>query len=233
MEGDKSGTGSRAVMGEIVCCDAINYLSTIESNSIDCIITDPPYNQNISTRTAPVQDWDKDFDFRNYFPEFMRVLKGGGLMFVFGSFRTFTDYIRKGIPDADAVLIWGKGDPGLHSPYWFDHSYEIIMVWSKGAAKLSKDVKKDSLILTPRIRKNSVRVHPTQKAANVIGRLIQIATREGDVVLDPFMGSGTTAVACLQMERAFLGCDKDSEYVAIANKRLRDFASFKAQQVTR
>ena len=66
------------------------------------------------------------------------------------------------------------------------------------------------------------KIHPTQKSLNVVKRLVKYHSKEGDIVLDPFMGSGTTAVASKQLGRNFIGCEIDSGYIKLANERLKD-----------
>jgi DNA modification methylase len=65
-----------------------------------------------------------------------------------------------------------------------------------------------------------VTTHPTQKPVALMEYLVRTYTHEGDTVLDPFMGSGTTGVACQRTARHFIGCDIDADYVALANHRL-------------
>ena len=68
---------------------------------------------------------------------------------------------------------------------------------------------------------NDKKVHPTQKALDVIKRLVKYHSKEDDIILDPFIGSGTTAVACKQLGRNFVGCDNNKEYVKLAKQRVK------------
>lgn len=65
--------------------------------------------------------------------------------------------------------------------------------------------------------------HPTEKPQEIIENIVRIATNEGDVVLDCFMGSGTTGVACAKFNRNFIGIEKEEEYVKMANARIKPF----------
>ena len=66
------------------------------------------------------------------------------------------------------------------------------------------------------------RVHPTQKPIELMSKIIQDFTKEGDTILDPFMGSGTTGVACVQTGRNFIGIEIDPTYFAIAERRIKE-----------
>ena len=65
--------------------------------------------------------------------------------------------------------------------------------------------------------------HPTVKSLGIMKYLIKLVSKEGAVVLDPFLGSGTTAIACVKLNRNFIGIEKEEEYVRIAKARLKPF----------
>jgi DNA modification methylase len=67
---------------------------------------------------------------------------------------------------------------------------------------------------------NKETIHPTEKTVNIIKDLIKVSSKENDIILDPYIGSGTTAVACKQLNRNFIGFEISQEYYDIANKRL-------------
>lgn len=71
--------------------------------------------------------------------------------------------------------------------------------------------------------KNGRAAHPTQKPLKLFRRLIEMASKEGDIVLDPFMGSGTTAIAAEQLRRKWIGIDNNRDYIELADRRIRDF----------
>jgi DNA modification methylase len=66
-----------------------------------------------------------------------------------------------------------------------------------------------------------IRQHPNEKPVSLMAKLVELCTNPGDIVFDPFMGSGTTGVACVQLERSFIGCEISPEYFAIAEKRIK------------
>lgn len=230
------GNQGNIVVNEISCMGALAYLQSLPSESVDCIVTDPPYNIRYHSNESANPEyraiyeeskkWDSDFDFSPFFPEMLRVLKEGKQMYVFSRFDTFVDYMRKGLPVPDAVLIWDKHNFGMGNLEWFVPDYELILVWAKGGAKLRKGIKRPGSIIRIRRISNDIRLHPTQKPTNIIGRLLSFSTDEGDLVLDPFMGSGTVAVAALQMKRNFIGCDQNQEYVVKSRERIAQFKTY-------
>ena len=82
-------------------------------------------------------------------------------------------------------------------------------------------------ISTPQSQEKIFGKHPTQKPLALLERIIEASTQEGDLILDPFMGSGTTGVAAVKLNRRFVGIDVEKEYFDLAEKRIRDILSLK------
>ena len=123
------------------------------------------------------------------------------------------------------MIVWDKGPMGMGWKY--RRSYETILVASKKDKMAWYDnSKKIENIIRPGykgIRKiiPSKDQHPTQKPVNLMKHFIELHTKEGDIVIDPFLGSGTTAVACLSLNRHFIGIELSPEYCEIAKKRIK------------
>jgi len=83
-------------------------------------------------------------------------------------------------------------------------------------------IRKDGSIIPPLKSKNN---HPTVKPIKLMEYLIKLVSHKGSIILDPFVGSGTTAIACLKLNRKFIGIEKEEEYVKIANARIKPFLS--------
>jgi len=102
--------------------------------------------------------------------------------------------------------------------YYFRNQYEMILVIDKGKGKYYKrdfsDVQETSLIL------HSEETHPHQKPLDLILKILEHSSKSNDIVLDPFLGSGTTAVACKMLNRHFIGIEINPEYCKIAEQRL-------------
>src|SRR3990167_2461834 len=123
--------------------------------------------------------------------------------------------------DKYQVLIWNKLNTGyaaMNARY--HHRYEPFLYLTKKTPTKwnggSKEV--DIWDITKR---ESNEFHPAQKPTNLISRMIRNSSDENDIVFDPFMGSGTTALACKQLNRRYIGCEINPDYVKIINDRLR------------
>jgi site-specific DNA-methyltransferase (adenine-specific) len=116
---------------------------------------------------------------------------------------------------------WQKGGGGIGD---LEHSlstdYEIAIVCHKGMAKI-RGKRDGSVWSSPKIIGNRI-VHPTEKPVNLIKRIIEKFSDEESVVLDSYLGSGTTAVACKQLNRNFIGIEISEEYCKIAEDRLNN-----------
>ena len=213
--------------------DCLKGLKQIPDNSIDLVLTDPPYNINFESNHGKnfKVDWDTNFVFNKYFNELWRVLKNDSLLIVFSRHDTYADYMKRGIPIPTSMLIWNKKDYSMGDLKWFSTSYEIILIWKKGNPKLNSIKRPNGMLNFYKVQNSgaeefkkgefvNAHIHPTQKPIRLIRYLTKICSNENSLILDPFMGSGTTAVACKQLNRNFIGFELSQEYVDIANKRL-------------
>ena len=128
------------------------------------------------------------------------------------------------------MVVWDKGPMGMG--WHYRRSYETVLVSQrKGAAcKWFDTTNKIENIIRPGsygIRKIIPQAdeHPTQKPVELAAMFILLHTQPGDTVFDPFMGSGTTGVACMQLGRNFIGCEIDPRYHAIAERRISQAAA--------
>ncbi len=171
---------------------------------------------------------------RAAFAEFARLLKrggccccccggGGGPDPQFARWSLWLDEVL----DFKQMVVWDKGPMGMG--WHYRRSYETVLVAQKPGAKCAwyDDSKRIENIIRPGaygIRKIIPRAdqHPTQKPVELAAHFIKLHTRPGDTVLDPFMGSGTTGVACAQTGRNFIGIEIDAGYFAIAQRRIAE-----------
>ena len=124
-------------------------------------------------------------------------------------------------------LIWYKPDTMGVFPNQYGCNYEVIL-WFRndgtgGPVKLNIGCSQRDVFMhnsTNNSYREECGYHPTCKPINIIRQLVKNATDEGDLVLDPFMGSGTTAVACKNLKRQFIGFERAAEYCRVIEKRL-------------
>jgi site-specific DNA-methyltransferase (adenine-specific) len=216
------------MINKVICGDCLEVMKGIPDNSIDCIITDPPYNINYKSnhgskeykeRIQTAEKWDNNFNFTLYFHELWRILKNDSYMYVFGRRENISIMEKLGY---NQMLIWNKQHCGMGNLNTWGVGYELIFVFEKGQPKLNGH-RHNSVIDMKHIGFFDNTVHPTQKPVSIISYLIEKSTKPNDLILDAFLGSGTTAVACAKLQRRFIGIEISPEYCKIAENRIKQF----------
>lgn len=236
-------------MNEIICQDSRD-LSIVTSSSVHLIITSPPYNVGKDyEKDQTLSDWKSLL--RSVFAECNRVLVPGGRICINTAntwrkpylplHKYIMDIIEEFNFNMRGEIIWDKGASVGVSTAWGSWNsasnpvlrdvHEYILIYSKGAWGRGKGkstiVKDEFLSYTKSIwslpTASAKRAgHPAPFPIELPTRLIKLYSFEGDVVLDPFVGSGTTCIAAMQEERRFWGFDNNPDYVKRALKRLDD-----------
>ena len=231
-------------------CDCLEGLKEIPDNSVDAIITDPPYFLSMGhagcSQTAKTKKKNgtqllsnRAFNdlaicapfYEKLFSEYRRVLKDDGHFYFFTDWRGYAFYfplINAALPVRN-LIVWSKGSaPGSY--YTFSHEF---VIFGTAAPKLrhagGTNVWRINGFNAGAQKTNGEKVHPTQKPIELITKMIEDSTDPGAVVLDTFMGSGTTAVACIKTGRNYIGFEIDKQYHNIAQQRI-DEATKEAQQ---
>jgi DNA modification methylase len=172
--------------------------------SFDSIVTDPPYG--IGKKLSYCRD--KRVDWNDTAPDITFLLERQVPTMIFGG-----NYFP--VPPSRKWIVWDKGG------CFYGRSFaecELCYCNFDGNAKI---IKYDSIFNRGFIRNKSERVHPTQKPTMVMRFCIsELPEGSGNVICDPYMGSGTTGVACVQMGRAFIGIEQKREYFESACKRI-------------
>lgn len=200
--------------------DCLEGLKSLPNNSIDLIFMDPPYGLN---KTGIKNDNNLDL-FYSILPDSYRVLKNDAFFITFFSTKFLPD-IFKNNPFHyfwNFVLFCPNGR--VMSPIGFT-KYMSCMVFKKGNPKMNKKGK-DIFMDTPgkMVEPDEGFInHPTPKPKTFIKELLMMFSKENDVILDPFIGSGSTAVACKQLKRNYIGLEINSEYCKLAINRLKKF----------
>ncbi len=218
---------------ELFTQDAVGWLKGLPAESVDLLITDPAYeslekHRAIGTTTrlkhskSSSNDWFKIFPnarFFELFEQVYRVLKDDSHFYLLCDAETM--FVAK--PEAEKAgfrfwkpLVWDKRSIGMG--YHYRARYELILFFEKGKRRLN-DLGIADIISVPRIRGG----YPAEKPAEVAAVLIGQSSEKGDVVADPFMGSGSVGVAAARLGRRFLGNDLNPEAVVIAAQRLKEF----------
>ena len=215
--------------------DCLSIMKDIPSESIDLVVTDPPYrtisggNKSKWVSGYPNSVLSKNdgkiFTYNNinhltWIKECYRVLKNNSHIYIMTnllnlfSLQKLTEQVGFKLHN---LLVWEKNNANANR--WYMKNCEYILFLRKGEAKTinnpsSKTIHKFNNII-------GCKKHPTEKPVSLIELYITNSCKEGDLVLDPFMGSGSTGVACLNINRRFIGIELDEVYFNIANERIK------------
>ena len=204
-------------LNKIICGDCMNLIKYLPDRCVDAVITDPPYGLN----TKGIKN-DADLSlFFKILPECYRVLKDDSFFITFFS----TKFLPKLFENNPFNYFWQFilycPEASVRSPIGFT-KYMSCFVFKKGSPRLVK-WKTDIFRDTPgkMVEPDEGYIdHPTPKPKHFIKEIMQMATNENDLILDPLIGSGSTAVACKQLNRRFIGFEIKKDYCSLANKRL-------------
>lgn len=199
-------------LNKIYCMDCLEGLKKLPDNSVDLVVTDPPYGMNFQSNYRNKKH--KKIYGDDYFPaelitEFKRIAKRG--VYIFCRW----DNIIKLSEKPQSVICWVKNNWSMgdlkheHGRMW-----ESILFYNCTEHEFTKRI--PDVIYSNRTGNN---LHPTQKPVDLIKEIIRCNV--GDIILDPFIGSGTTAVAAKQLGRNFTGFEISPEYCKIAEERLK------------
>jgi site-specific DNA-methyltransferase (adenine-specific) len=208
-------------LNHIICGDALRILKQLPDKSIDLVVTDPPYGDNTSYGKyhRTITGNEHPLVALAGMAECYRLLKANTSAYMFCGSRHlgflqsfFQSYTSYAIRD---VIIWDKKLRG--GGYGFRRQYECILVLEKGKARYHNP----NLTNILRYRRAQAVRHPHEKPVALIETLIRQSSDEGDIVLDPFLGTGTTALATLELNRHYIGIEFDPGYCRIAKARLQ------------
>lgn len=238
-------------LNKIYCWDCIDILSGkwIADNTIDLLLTDPPYNiskdNNFSTmKSANRQwvdfgDWDKWFNQKEWIKYLPRVLKDNANVVIFNCWerlKEVKDACDENNISIKRCLVLRKSNPApFNRDRMFVNDVEFALWWvynSKNKPTKWTFNRKNSLErCTIDTTVQSSKYHPTMKDVKVIKYLIELLSNEWDTVLDCYLWSGTTAVACKELNRNFIGIEINPEYVEIAKNRLKEVEFIQQQKL--
>ena len=214
-----------------------------DKKSVDCIITDIPYNINFA-------DWDNGFDLRKVLPLLHKLLKDTGNIILFNGWSTVCDVksemdkyftirnwiiydrikgrgAKTNVVSTREDILWYTKCEEKNKTYTFNKIPSNIPKKTGGMGK--KNGEENRALsnvwsdISPIVPWSAERVkHPTQKPIQLMERCVKLWSNEGDIVLDFTMGSGSTGVACKNLNRKFIGIEINKEYFDIAVDRIFD-----------
>ena len=208
--------------GRIWVGDCLEFMRALPDGCVDAVVTDPPYG----TGNANVGDGEVFMpgEWANILPlclpELYRVLSSSGSIYLFLSNRGLAEWLLRlqSHFKQQNLLIWDKNNHGRTcSPYSWYFTHETIFFGLKGKGQPLRTRGRKDVLHYPRVVHAD---HPTQKPEGLIGDFIRASTDVGDLVLDPFLGSGTTAVVCERLGRRWIGCEISPIYAEMAMKRI-------------
>lgn len=233
----------------LVLGDSFQKMKEIPDSSVDLILCDPPYNLSEYSTGNMKFDWRAEinndvatWDLIPFNPakltdDFKRILKPSGNIFIFTSYNLIGKYHEVFDPlfDTFQFMVWHKTNPvpNIRKSSFLNSCELIVCLWNKGHTwNFTTQNEMHNFIETPicmgkeRIKEPK---HPTQKPLAVLEHIITIASNEGDIVFDPFMGVGSTGHAALNLSRKFIGMEIDPVYYQASVNRLAQFSDVKTQ----
>jgi len=235
--------------------DAINFLKSIDENSVDLIVTSPPYNCGIEYDVCEDNmEWKEYLQWcESWFKECYRILKddgrmcvnhyinfhlkGGDSQFPLMDFRNIQEKIGFGVHKLiiwedrtmSRMTAWGSwmsaSAPNIQNPYEgilisYKNQWKKI---NKGESTISRDMFLESVIGIWKLKPDTKSLTKASFPVELPERCIELLTYKNELVVDPFIGSGSTAIAAIKTNRNFIGCDLSQNYINIANQRIDDF----------
>jgi len=191
--------------------DCIEGMKRLPDNSIDLLLTDPPYGIGIAK-------WDKRDYYDFLFNESIRILKEGRYAFIFSTKKNLKRPNFK--HDIFAVI---KSFAQYRQHLGMIDGWYPIIYFVKGKPRRCNPKKNWFILNTAPRSKNNPKInskHPTPKNKDIINHIITSYSLQNDIVLDPFIGSGTTAIACKRLNRKYIGFEINKEYYEIAQQQI-------------
>ena len=216
--------------------DCLIGLKEIPDNSIDLVVTDCPYkvisggNKDRGTNGFPKSVLNRNdgkiFDFndielKDWIPEIYRILKPDTDFYCMINVLNLEELLtvaRECGFKLHNVLVWDKGT--CNPNRWYMKNCEFTCYFYKGNARTINNPGSKQVHMFKNVVGN--KLHPTEKPVELIKFYIENSSKEGDLVLDPFMGSGATAVACKECGRNYIGFEIDPKYYEVCQARLSE-----------
>lgn len=212
-------------MIEIKNVDCLEGIKELADGSVDVVITDPPYSTPVITsfgrkKFKNLADLSvQEFYFNAIKKELERVLKPDGRVFFFCDdkfypilYSVFYEWLNLGL------IVWDKGKIGMGRPIRKQH--ELIFYANQGSAEFQKFGEVTHIPSVLKVKHDTNKIHGAQKPVELIEHLINGFSKEGDLIIDLFGGSGSTGKACQNLNRNFVGFELNTEIANASSERL-------------
>jgi len=219
--------------------DCLEGMRLIDDKSIDLIVTDPPYKVTTKGNAGnsggmmrkKLSMKGKIFEYNDikpidYIPEFYRVLKDGSHCYIMTNHVNLQEILNTATNCGFKFiksLIWNKGNKIMG--HYYMSQFEYILFFRKGKGKKINNCGTSDILDIPNKKLKDEKgnnLHDTEKPVELMKILVENSSQEKEIVLDPFIGIGTTAIACINTNRNYIGFEIDERYYKIAEKRIND-----------
>lgn len=226
-------------LDKIYNADCVEVLkNAIPNESIDLVLTDPPYKIGVRGSVGTMGGYWKgklarqgkifehnEIECQDYIDLLYDALKDGGHCYIMCNNLNMPNFF-KAISESKfkfiKLLTWDKGNK-ICGRYYMTQCEHIFLL-RKGKEKAVNDCGMSDLLHVKQKRdknEDGTNIHDSQKPVELFQLLIEQSSNEGDLVFDPFMGSGTTAIAAIRTKRYFIGCEIDEKYFELTNQRIK------------
>ena len=208
--------------------NCITGMKIMENNSVDFTLTDIPYDA-VSRVSNGLRNLDKEsadiitFEIKDFLEEVYRISKNS--ICIFCGKEQFSEIYSFFAKQKGTVrpIVWEKTNPSpMNGKYIYESGVELAVWFKKSGAKVFNAFCKNTVFRYPN---GSRKIHPTQKNIDLFSELIMDNTNEGDIVFDPCMGSGTTAIAAIKLKRNYYGFELNKEYYEKCKERIENLKS--------
>lgn len=206
--------------------DCLEGMKRISDNTVDLVVTDPPYCIGTTSNGQKGSWTDNNLIrpfFDAYFRELKRVCKDKSELYINTDWRTypFLYPIMQKYFNIKNLIVWDYEWIKAGSHYRFSHEFIIYAIQGDVKRKFSAS-ERDIWRIRPINYTSKEKLHNAQKPIELVQKMIMNSSNEGDVILDTFMGSGTTAIACIENNRNYIGFEIDENYYQTALRRIED-----------
>jgi len=214
----------KEILDKIICGNCLTILRQLPDKAIDLVFFDPPYNVNkdygVYKDNLP---WEDYIEFmKNVITECLRISKRG--IGIYLDWKHFKPYWQEIIPQAEPIIIYKRSSGSIFSARKIMQHHHVILTTATAlipTKSLWDDIRvygEGYLFREPTFG------HPAQTSLKATKRFIENFSEENEIVLDPFIGVGTSAVVCKTLNRHYVGIDINPDYCEIARKRLAELS---------